>query len=102
MSLFSLLSFFAFLVYLTLGIQVHRLDKKARLNGIFFALCLALAIWAFSTTFLFSAPNKETCWFWYRLSAFGWCLIPSLLLHFFLQLTSSKKMKRAWPLLYLP
>lgn len=105
MSILSLLSFFAFVVYLYLGIYALRLDPRSKLNRTFFVLILSYVVWAFAYTFFYSAPDEATCWFWYRVSTVGWCLFPGIALHFFMILTGKEDLLRRWwiyPLLYLP
>src|SRR5512135_1051868 len=103
MNILSLVAFFAFIVYLFFGIYTYRLDRHSTLNRIFSLLCMDFAIWAFAYTFFYSAPDKQTAWFWYHVSSPGWCFFPALTLHFFLILTGHREIaKKWWPLLYLP
>ncbi|MEW6557888.1 MAG: ATP-binding protein [Elusimicrobiota bacterium] len=105
MNMFSLLSFFAFIVYLYLGIHALRLDPKAKLNRIFMLLCLSFAVWAFGNVFMFPAPNKEACWLWFRISSFGFCTFAGIVLHFALILTKKGILLKNWwiySILYLP
>jgi PAS domain S-box-containing protein len=105
MIILTLLSFMTFLVFMSSGWQVIRLNPKSRLNRIFLALSLCFSLWALSYTFLISAPSKASCWAWYRLASLAWCLFPALMLHFFLILTSPNHIHRfkhtVW-LLYIP
>jgi diguanylate cyclase (GGDEF)-like protein/PAS domain S-box-containing protein len=104
-NILSLVAFFAFIVYLFLGIYTYRLDRCSKLNRIFSLLCMDFAVWAFAYTFFYSAPDKQTAWFWYHVSSPGWCFFPALTLHFFLILTGHKAILGKWwayPLLYLP
>ena len=105
MNILSLVAFFAFIVYLFLGIYTYRLDRRSALNRIFALLCMDFALWAFAYTFFYSAPDKQTAWFWYHVSSPGWCFFPALTLHFFLILTGRKNVLEKWwvyPILYLP
>ncbi|HET6516485.1 MAG TPA: PAS domain-containing protein [Thermodesulfovibrionales bacterium] len=105
MNILSLFASFAFIVYSYLGIYTLRLDQKSPLSRTFSYLCLCFAVWAFAYTFLYSAPDKETAWFWYKISAPGWCLFPGVALHFFLFLTEHQEILRKWwsyVMLYLP
>ena len=105
MNILSLFSFFAFVVYIYLGIYTFRLDPRSRVTRTFSLLCASFALWAFAYTFFYSAPDRESCWFWYRISAAGWCFFPGISLHFFLALTEKDRvLKRHWlyPALYLP
>ncbi|MGE5372807.1 MAG: ATP-binding protein [Solirubrobacterales bacterium] len=101
----SLVSFFAFLVYLYFGLYVLRIDPQARLNRIFCALCLAAALWAFCGIPLFTAPSAERAMFWLRAGMPGWCLVPGLMLHFSLVFVHRDRFLNTWwgyPLLYGP
>jgi len=102
MNIYSLLSFFAFIVYLYLGIYALRLDKRGRLNRIFFLLALSFAIWAFSYTFLYPAKDKESCWFWFKIGSIGWCNFACFSLHFHLILAKKKLRWWIYPLIYTP
>ncbi len=77
----------AFFIYIFLGIFAFSANRQSRLNKLFFALCSACAIWAFSIALFVGAPDKETAWFWFRLSSPGWVLGPALILHFVIALT---------------
>lgn len=105
MSILSLFAFLAFTFYLYLGIYTFRLDVKSQLTRTFSYLCSSFALWAFAYTFFYSAPDKETCWFWYKISALGWSFFPGISLHFFLVLTERERILRhrwLYPVLYLP
>jgi diguanylate cyclase (GGDEF)-like protein/PAS domain S-box-containing protein len=104
-NLFSLSSFFAFAIYLYLGVYALRLDVKSSLNRVFGLLCLSLAVWAFGYAFVYPAPDKQSVWFWFRLSSIGWCTFGGIALHFLLVLTKKEKILSQWwlyPLLYVP
>ena len=90
MNLVSLITFLAGILYLYLGYFGLKLDYRARLNQIFFLLCLACAWWAFCISFMFPSPNRSTAWLMLRLSSPGWCLGPALILHFTIHLTKKK------------
>lgn len=105
MNTFSLLSFFSCMVYIYLVIYAFRLDAGSRLNRLFSYLCMCCALWSFCNAYLFTAPDKETAWFWLNLSSLGWAFIPGLALHFSLVLTGSEKKGGKWFALavaYLP
>jgi len=105
MNLVSLITFTAFIIYIYLALFGLHLDPRSRLNRIFFCLCLACALWAFCIAFMFSAADKNTAWFWFRLSTPGWCLGPALVLHFTLALTGRDQTgnpKLSIYLIYLP
>ncbi len=105
MNLFSLLSLLSFTVYIYLGLYAFKQDSLSTLNRIFLVLCFDLAWWAFSYAFVYSAPDKEVLWFWFKLSAVGWCLVGGISLHLALILTQKDRLLRKWwiyPVLYLP
>lgn len=98
----SFLSVLAFIIYLYLGVYVLLLDKKSRVHKMFFLLCLNFANWAFSYAFIYPAKDIETCWFWYRMTVFGWCSVNSFLLHFFILLTKNERLlKSLWSYVFL-
>lgn len=103
--LFSLIFYFAFVIYVLLGIYILWSDRKSILNHIFFASCISLSIWALCFSIANSAPDYETSILWRRLASFGWGTAYSLLLHFVLVLTERKRiLQRKWlyGLLYIP
>ena len=104
MSIWPLLYFSAFIIYLYLGI--YSLNIKNELpNKLFAAGCACLAWWAFCYTFMFSAPDIEAALMWGRLSAPAWCLLYSILLHLSLVICKRQNiLMKKWPLalIYLP
>lgn len=105
LNLFSLLSILAFSIYVYLGLYAFYLEPKARLNRILLVLSLDLALWAFAYAFVYSAPNKEVLWIWFKISAIGWCFIGGIGLHFMLILSQHADfLKKPWVylLLYVP
>ncbi|MGE5415898.1 MAG: ATP-binding protein [Acidobacteriota bacterium] len=105
MNLYSLLSFFAFIVYIYLAVYAVRLDRKSRLNLTFFLICAGNAVYSLCFTFLYPATDKETVWLWYKISSIGWASISAFALHFAIELTNHGKWFRRWwsyLLLYLP
>lgn len=104
-SIFSLLSFGVFLIYLGLGWYVYKLKPESPVNRIFILLSAVFAIWAFTFTFFYSAPDKQTAWFWYNLSALGRFFYPAVLLHIALVFTKNNFINRKWYhalLIYIP
>lgn len=105
MNLFSQLSFLSFLTYLLLGFYLFRLDKRSMLNRTFLGVCLSFAIWALSSYYIFPGGNKSTIWFWYKISAIGWCFFPAFLIHFMMLLSKQDKLLEKWWVylaIYLP
>lgn len=102
---FSLLFFVAFAIYLFFGIYIIYMRPKARLNRMFFGVCISLCFWSLGFAIANSAPDLETCLLWRRVSALGWGTLYSLMLHFLLMLTGNQYSKKHWKLcslLHLP
>jgi len=105
MEKYTLISFLGSLAFLYMGIYAIRLDPQARLNRVFLVLCSIWAWWSLTYSYVFTADRPETVWFWYRLSALGWCNFPGLTLHLALIITSlDERFRKIWlyPALYLP
>lgn len=105
MNIFSLLSLLAFMVYMVLGLYPYHLNPKSRLNRLFLIVCFDLSWWAFAYSFVYSAPNKEVLWVWFKISAVGWCLFGGIALHFMLILSKKEEwLQKRWlyGLLYGP
>ena len=105
MNILILLTFFSFIVYLYMGIYLFKLDSKSVINRLFFAVCLSTALWALTFTFMQMANDAETALLWRRLSTYGWGILYSLLLHFFLAFTKKKQILSKWwlyLLIYIP
>ncbi|MEQ8174095.1 MAG: EAL domain-containing protein [Syntrophomonadaceae bacterium] len=103
--MFSLLFFILFGIYAVFGIYTIINNHRASLNRSFFAVCMAMGIWAFGFSVAISAPDLSICFFWRRVSAVGWGSLYSILMHFFLILTGRKSiLSKRWiyPLIYLP
>ncbi len=103
-SIFSLFSFTVFVVYVFLGFYVFSLKPEAVVNRIFILLAVSFAIWAFTFTFFYSAPDKQTAWFWYNISALGRFFYPAVLLHIALVFTKSSFVKKWYNaiIIYIP
>lgn len=106
MNTYSLLSLLAFFLYLYIGVLTRSRYSEQKANQVFFYLCMALAVWAFAYSFVYpvSHESEENIWFWYRISALGWCTVPAIALHFSLVLTRQGLAKKRWIylLIYLP
>lgn len=105
MNLLSLFALIAFFIYLNLAFIVYRKNVNSRLHQQFMLLSVSFAIWAFAYSFVYGGTDKDEIWFWYRVSALGFCSFPSFALHFFLVLTKQAKWldkKFAIFLIYLP
>ena len=103
--LLSLLSILATGFNLALGVYLLHSNPRAVLNRVFFAICLSFAFWSFGYTFLPRAATTHEAWFWFKVSAVGWTVVPSLLLHFCILLVRKEAwLSRPWvyPVIYLP
>jgi hypothetical protein len=102
--LFSLIFFITNTIYMAFGIYIIQKDYKARLNRVFFAICISLSLWSLGFSFGVNAHDVADCIFWRRIAALGWGLLYSLMLHFFILMTENKILGRKWliPLIYLP
>lgn len=101
----SLITLLASAAYLYLGGYAYRLNPRSTAHRLFLMLCLTLGWWAFFYAFVYSAPNKETAWVWFKLAAPGWSLIGGVGLHLALVLSErlDSRRKKWWIfLLYLP
>ena len=92
MNIYSVLSFFAFIAYIGLGLFVLFHNKRAKLNWFFFIACLSLAIWSFCYSIHINASTKEMAMLWRRFSAIGWAFMPVSITAFLLVLTNIKSM----------
>lgn len=93
----SLLSFSSFVIYLLMGVTVIRKGYRSRVKRLIFCVCLLFAVWAFSYSFIYPQGPLSSQWFWYRLSAFGWCLFPAVSLNLFFELAHVDLiLKRKW------
>ena len=87
------------------GIYALYLNPKSAINRIFLAVALCLSVWALGLSIATSAPELSTCLFWRRVSALGWGVFFSALLHFFIALTHKPAVLKRWWMyvaLYLP
>ena len=105
MHFLGFMTFASFIIYLSIGGFVFYLNPRSHLNRLFSLICLAFAVWAFAYSFFILAPDKESAWLWYRVSAAGWTLVPALIFHFILKLANKESvLRRRWILflIYLP
>lgn len=94
-----LVSFIFFLIgatYVFFGSDVVLINSKEKSHRVFFVLCIFLSVWAFSFALAVSAPDRETCLFWRRVSALGWGVFPGILLHYILILTQRNQLLKQW------
>ncbi|HOV15435.1 MAG TPA: histidine kinase dimerization/phosphoacceptor domain -containing protein, partial [Spirochaetota bacterium] len=90
MKLFSILSIYISALYFLIGLYSLYLNRKSKLNIVFFLNCFFMAFWSLCNAIYYTAPNEETANFWFQLSSVSWCIFPSLFLHFFLLLARTK------------
>ncbi len=98
----SLLSFFSFIMGLYFGLYVMRLNWKLSVNRYFFFIVVSFSFWMLGYTFIYSATDPETAFFWYRVSSLGWTFMPVFILHFCVDFTEvNRYLKTRWPLLLM-
>lgn len=88
-----------------IGIYILYLNPRNKPNILFFALTVALGIWALGMSMAVCARDMDTALFWRRFSAIGWGSFFSILLHFSLVFTGYDSLLcKKWScwLLYLP
>lgn len=101
----SYLSFAAFIVYIFMGLYVYHLAPKAKLNKLFLALCLALAIWALPLSWQYICSDEGVYWQLDKAAAIGWCFLQPIYLHLVLILTKNERVlrqPRLTTVLYVP
>lgn len=86
----SMLSFFAFIVYLYVGIITFKLNKKSVINRLFLLLCISMAIWSFAYSFAYIAKDAMTFSIWNKIAAPGWCSFNAIILYMVLVITESR------------
>ena len=105
MNIFSLILTILPVLYIFLGINVFRLDKRSTLHRLFLALTLSLVLWSFATALYISAYDEAACIFWYKLCTVGCYLFIGIALHFFLVFAKKDNLLKQWWIylvLYLP
>ena len=93
MNILSLFSTIFLLICLYLGLHILFLDKKSKINWIFFFLCLSQLLWAFCFLLIISTESKESLIFWYKVGSFFFISYFALVLHFCLVITKIIKIK---------
>jgi len=86
----SILFYLTFILYSCLGFFCLFLNKKERLNQVFFWLCMSYAIWSFAFAFSNSLNDVQIVLLWRRIAALGWGISFSFMLHFMLILTEKQ------------
>lgn len=80
-NIISMTLYLTFVVYVIFGTYSLTLNKDARLNRVFAALCFCFAIWSFMVAATNSSVTAEEALFWRRFSVLGWGVAYSILLH---------------------
>ncbi|MCX7820476.1 MAG: LuxR C-terminal-related transcriptional regulator [Brevinematales bacterium] len=100
MKVLSIFYIIAFLVYLSFGIYMLFLylsEKRKNFTFIiFFFLCIFFAVSSLNYAFLVSCKDENGCWFWYKMTVPAITLFPSILLHFFFDITKFYKSRFKW------
>ncbi len=101
----SMLFYLIFILYSSLGFFCLFLNKKERLNQVFFWLCMSYAIWSFAFAISNSLSDVQSVLIWRRIAALGWGIAFSFMLHFMLVLTEKQELLRSLKIrvaIYLP
>lgn len=104
-TIISFIFYLAFILYIFQGVYCLGLNKNARLNQVFFFVCLSFSIWAFAFAISNSSTEVENVLFWRRMASLGWGVAFSVIVHFILILTGEQKILRSkgiYVFLYLP
>ena len=89
----STISLMASILYLYVGLSVYLLNRKSELCKIFLLFNISLAVWSFAFSFVYTAITPLEYSFWNKLSSFGWCTFPSIVLYLTLTITENKFLK---------
>ena len=89
----STISLMASILYLYVGLSVYLLNRKSELCKIFLLFNISLAIWSFAFSFVYTAITPLEYSFWNKLSSFGWCTFPSIVLYLIMTITENKFLK---------
>lgn len=101
----SIVFYLTFILYTCLGYFCLFLNKKERLNQVFFWLCLSYAIWSFAFAISNALNTVESVLIWRRIAALGWGSAFSFMVHFTLILTEQQDLLRSLRVrvaIYLP
>jgi diguanylate cyclase (GGDEF)-like protein/PAS domain S-box-containing protein len=102
MKLLSFLSTLSSVIYLYVGFNTFKLNKKSREGIIFLLLNVVLSIWAFTYSFVYIAEDKYTLSFWNKLSAVGWCFFPPIVLLLVLTITNNRILDKLFMKIVIP
>ncbi len=81
MDLFPFLSLIASVISFSLGLTVHLLSKKKKLNLVFMLMCISIAYWSFTDFMLSQAQTFESASLWLKLG-FLWPFTSAFMYHF--------------------
>ena len=90
MTFFSAVPLLGGIFNLVLAIFVYASERRSRLNQVFFAWALSIAIWNFGTFALFQKQDPMSAYRWAKLMQYGVIFIPVTMLHLCLLLTGRK------------
>ncbi len=102
MNLLSFLSTLASVIYLFVGVNTYRLNKKSKGGILFLLLNIVMSIWAFTYSFAYTAKDNYTFYLWNKLSAVGWCLFPALALMLVLTITNHTVLEKLFVKIIIP
>ncbi|NLW12057.1 MAG: hypothetical protein GX028_08605, partial [Clostridiaceae bacterium] len=103
--IYAIAFYAAALLSVIVGAYVYVLNSSNKLNRLFWFISLSLGIWAFSYSMVSTSSSYGAALVWNRASSFGWGLIYSLLLHYFLTLSGRDKFLShfySYLLIYIP
>jgi len=101
----SMLFYLTFILYSCLGVFSLFLNKKQRLNQVFFWLSMSCVVWSFTFAISNTLTDLQSVLIWRRIAAWGWGSTFSLMLHFVLVLSENQALQRSRLLaavIYLP
>lgn len=99
-----IITFFALILYLEIGIHILVLNPRNRINRMFFLTCFLFSVWVFGYFMFVQSADYNRAWFWIRFSSIGFYLMPPVAANFFFLLSGRKRVKPVIVtlLLYLP
>ena len=102
LNIISVLSLFAALLYIYMGLFIYRAKRHSKLNKVFMLWCMSMATWSIGYAFSYITTTTHNAWI--MVSAVGWCFFGAFALHMVMLLTENcfaeKPVYSA--LLYLP
>ena len=95
MQIFAFLSLISSIIILVLGIFVYSTNWRSQFNRIFLFLCVMAFYWAFMESMLRDANSISSAFVWMKLTAFWTFSRSAATLHFTLDFTESKFLRRS-------